>query len=68
MRHSDVILTEQCRHRTTSGKRAADVLQIVFYLSIGLVRECEIEISNMGKINGNLDLVCRFVFKLGSGY
>ena len=30
----------------------------VFYLSLGLVWVCEIEISHMGKNNGNPDLVC----------
>ena len=30
----------------------------VFYLSLRLVWVCEIEISHMGKNNGNPDLVC----------
>ena len=30
----------------------------LFYLSLGPVRVCEIEISHMGKNNGNPDLVC----------
>ena len=29
-----------------------------FYLSLGLVRVCEIKLSHMGKNNGNPDLVC----------
>ena len=34
------------------------MLLFVFYLSLGLVWVCEIEISHMGKNNGNSDLVC----------
>ena len=30
-----------------------------FYLSLGLVRVCEIEISRMGKNNGYPNLVCQ---------
>ena len=29
-----------------------------FFLSLGLVRVCEIEISHMGENNGNPDLLC----------
>ena len=36
----------------------ASVRLFVFYLSLGLVLVCEIEISHMGKNNGNSDLVC----------
>ena len=36
------------------GQRAA----VHFYLSLGLVQVCEIEISQIGKNNGNPDLVC----------
>ena len=36
----------------------------VFYLSLGLVRVCEIEISHMGKNNGNPDLACEKYFSL----
>ena len=36
------------------GRRAA----VHFYLSLGLVRVCEIESSHMGKNNGNPNLVC----------
>ena len=39
-------------------RRAADVRLLVFYLSLGLVRVCEIELSHMGKNKGNPDLVC----------
>ena len=38
MRHGDVILTVQWRHGTTCGQRV-----VHFYLSHGLVRECEIK-------------------------
>ena len=60
MRHGDVILTLQLRHRTTCGSRADDVRLFVFYLSHGLVRVhvCEIESFHMCKQNGNSDLVC----------
>ena len=54
MRHGDVILTLQRSHGSTCGKRAV----FFFYLSLGLVWVCEIEISHMGKNNGNPDLVC----------
>ena len=40
------------------GQRAADVRLFVFYLSHGLVWVCDIELSHMGKNNGNPDLVC----------
>ena len=33
-------------------------LFVFFYLSLGLVRVCETEISHMNKNNGNPDLVC----------
>ena len=36
-----------------------DVRLFVFYLSHGLVRVCELDISHMGKNNGNPDLVCK---------
>ena len=36
----------------------ARVRQVIFYLSHGLVWVCEIELSHMGKNNGNPDLVC----------
>ena len=32
------------------------------YLSHGLVRVCEIEVSHMGKMNGNLNLVNEIKF------
>ena len=32
------------------------------YLSHGLVRVCEIELSHMGKNNGNPDLVCEKIW------
>ena len=35
-----------------------DVRLFVFYLSNGLARVCEIELSYIGKNKGNLDLVC----------
>ena len=35
-----------------------DMLLFDFYLSHGLVQVCEIELSQMGKNNGNPDLVC----------
>ena len=64
MRHSDVILTLQWLHGSTCGQHAVDVRLFVFHLSHGLVRVCEVELSHMGKNNGNPDLVCekmRFV-------
>ena len=36
-----------------------------FYLSQRLVRVCEIELSHMGKNNGNPDLVCEKIFSWG---
>ena len=36
----------------------ADVCLFAFYVSRGLVRVCEKELSNMGKSNGTPDLVC----------
>ena len=44
--------------------RADSVRLFVFYLSLGLVRMCEIEISHMGKSNRNLDLVCEKYFSI----
>ena len=58
MRHGDVILTLQWCHGSTCGQRVDDMLLLIFYLSLGLVRVCEIEISHMGKNNGNPYLVC----------
>ena len=58
MRHGDVILLLQWRHGSTCGQRVDYVRLFVFYLSLGLVRVCEIELSHMGKNSGNLDLVC----------
>ena len=48
MRHGDVILTLQWRHGSTCGQRADDVRLFVFYLSLGLVRVCEIIESIIG--------------------
>ena len=59
VRHDDVILTLQC-HRSMCGQLADDVRLFVFYLSHGLVRVCEIELSHMGKNQGNPDLVCEY--------
>ena len=42
MRQDDVILTVQWRHGSTCGQRAADARLFDFYLSIGLIRVCEI--------------------------
>ena len=39
-----------------------------FYLSLGLVRVCEIEISHMDKNNGNPTLVCEKIFSLTFAY
>ena len=38
------------------------------YLSNGLVRVCEIELSPMGKINGNPDLVCEKYESYSDGF
>ena len=58
MRHGEVILTLQWRHGSTCDQRVADVQLLVFYLSHGLIQVCEIELSHMGKNNGNPNLVC----------
>ena len=44
-------------YNVVTGQRAADVRLFVFYLSLGQVWVCEIQISHMGKHNGNYDLV-----------
>ena len=44
--------------RRMCGKRATYV-QLFIYLSHGLVRVCEIELSHIGKNNGNPDLVSK---------
>ena len=54
MPHGDAISTLQWRHGTTCGQRAV----VRFYLSLELVRLCEIKLSHKGKKNGNPDLVC----------
>ena len=38
--------------------RGGDVHLFFYYLSHGLVQVCEVELSHMGKNNGNPDLVC----------
>ena len=55
MRHGDVIFYITL---TSRNRRAASVRLFVFYLYHGMVRVCEIELSHMGKHNGNYDLVC----------
>ena len=44
----------------TYGQRAADLRLFVFYLSHGLVRVCEMELSHLGKSNQSL----RFILSL----
>ena len=58
MRHGDVILTLQRCHVSTCIWYADDVRLFVFYLSLGLVQVCDIELSHMGKNNENPYLVC----------
>ena len=55
MRHGDVILTLQLRHGSTCDQRAANIFLI---FPTGFVRVCEVELSHMGKNDGNSDLVC----------
>ena len=40
------------------GGRADEMRLFVVYLSNGLVQVCEIELSHIGKSNGNPNLVC----------
>ena len=51
----------------TCGMRTPDVHLFNFYLSHGLIRVCEIELSRMGQNNGNPDLVCKILLSLGLG-
>ena len=46
------------RHFNIAITSWIDVRLFIFYLSSGLARVCEIELSHMGKNNGNPDLVC----------
>ena len=65
-RHSDVIYYyNDVKYRREASMRPTCGC-LFFYISLGLVRGCEIEISHMGKNNGNLDLVCeKRLFSLG---
>ena len=45
-------------YNDVTDRCAASMRLFVFYLCLGLVQVCEIEISHMGKNNGNPDLVC----------
>ena len=56
--HVDMILTLQWRNGSTCGQPEAKVRLFIFYLSHGLVWVCEIELSHIGKNNGNPNLVC----------
>ena len=51
-----ITMTSRIDMRPACGRRAA--VRFFFYLFLGLVWVCEIEISRMGKNNGNPDLVC----------
>ena len=42
----------------TLGLACSQRAVVYFYLFHGLVQVCEIELSHVGKINGNPDLVC----------
>ena len=53
------MVTSRIDMRPAYGGRAAVRF---FYLSLGLVWVCELEISHMGKNNGNPDLVCENYF------
>ena len=62
MWHGGVIHYVQWHHRSMCDQRAVDLWLFVFYVSHGLVRVCEIEISHMGKNSGNTDLVCKNIW------
>ena len=49
-------------YNDVTGRHEASVQLFILYLSLGLVRLCEMEISHMGKNNGNLHLVCEKIF------
>ena len=53
----DMVLSFK-HYNDVMNRCAASVRQLVFYLFHWLVWVCEIELSHMGKNNGNLDLVC----------
>ena len=55
MRHGEVVLNISMTSQIDVGPACRCSF---FYLSLGLVWACEIEISHMGKNNGNPDLVC----------
>ena len=52
------MVTSFQHYNDVTDRCAASMRLSVFYLCLGLVRVCEIEISHMGKNNGNPDLVC----------
>ena len=52
------MVTSFSHYKDVTDWRAASMRLFVFYLSLGLVRVCEIELSHMGKNNWNPDLVC----------
>ena len=52
------MVTSFSHNNDVTDRLAASVRLFVFYLSLGQLRVCEIEISHMGKNNGNPDLVC----------
>ena len=58
----NILNTLRCDMVTTMTSRIDVRLFAFFYLSYGLVGLCEIEICQMGKGNGNPDLVCENAF------
>ena len=58
------MVTSFKHYNDVTDRRVASVRLFVFYLSLGLVWVCEIEISHMGKNNGNLDLVCEKILSI----
>ena len=49
-------------YNNVTDRRAVEVRLSVYYLSHGLVRVCDIELSHMSKNNGNPDLVCEKLY------
>ena len=52
------IVTSFYHYNDVTDRRAASVRLFVFLIFLGLVGVCGLEISHMGKNNGNTDLVC----------
>ena len=65
-RKSSDMVTSFYNYNDFTDLHAPSVRLIVFYLSHGLVRVCEIEISQTGKIKGNPEIVCEKYFSFAS--